>query len=197
MALLNSKEFFAHVRSMLYHGFMNQSEVDGINSILDSWDNTAPNSDIRFVADSLGQCYHETAYTMQPISEYGKGEGRPYGVKNKLTGQIYYGRGLIQLTWLSNYQKATNELFHMGLLQDGESLVTNADLALRPDIAAAIMIHGMLEGWFTGKSLKNFFDAKHTDFFHSRQIINGMDRAFEISQFSQQFLSALQLGGYK
>jgi hypothetical protein len=35
---------------------------------------------------------------MQPIEEYGKGRGMPYGKPDPTTGQVYYGRGFVQLT---------------------------------------------------------------------------------------------------
>ena len=44
---------------------------------------------------------------MQPIEEYGKGKGRPYGIKDRETGETYFGRGYVQLTWRENYARQT------------------------------------------------------------------------------------------
>lgn len=53
----------------------------------------------------LATVRHETAGTYLPIAEYGKGEGKPYGNPDPLTGKIYYGRGYVQLTWKENYER--------------------------------------------------------------------------------------------
>jgi len=44
--------------------------------------------------------------TIQPIEEIGKGSGQDYGKTDPETGQAYYGRGFVQLTWRDNYAKA-------------------------------------------------------------------------------------------
>ena len=47
---------------------------------------------------------------MQPIEEYGKGSTAAYGQPDPETGQTYYGRGFVQLTWRDNYARADQEL---------------------------------------------------------------------------------------
>ncbi|TOE35570.1 hypothetical protein CGJ43_25525, partial [Vibrio parahaemolyticus] len=61
---------------------------------------------LQYLAYVLATTYHETGHTMKPIEEWGKGQGRPYGEPDPETGQTYYGRGYVQLTWLANYIKA-------------------------------------------------------------------------------------------
>ena len=56
-----------------------------------------PDADLRWLAYILATDYHETAYTMQPIEEYGKGAGYDYGEPDPVTGEIYFGTGLVQL----------------------------------------------------------------------------------------------------
>jgi hypothetical protein len=72
------EQFFARVRSQLFGGVMTGSQVAGVNAILATWDASA-GSDPRFVAYSLATAFHETAKTMQPVEEIGRGEGRRYG----------------------------------------------------------------------------------------------------------------------
>jgi hypothetical protein len=114
--------------------------------------------------------------------------------RNNLKYYPHYGRGYVQLTWAKNYARADDEL------DLGGKLISNEDLALQPDIAARIMVHGMEGGWFTGKSLKDYlplagragFDA----YTQARRIINGQDRAANIAKEAQQFEEALVAGGW-
>ena len=121
---------------------------------------------------------------MQPIEEFGKGAGRTYGAPDPRTGLAYYGRGLVQLTWLANYLKAGTKL--------GVDLVYHPELALRPDIAAQILFRGMIEGWFTGRKLADYFGPGHSDPVGARHIINGVDCAALIAGYYSYFLAALQ-----
>ena len=175
---MNLKIFFDKIRP-LFGGKMNQSQVDGLNNILNAC-NINELTDMRMVAYILATVYHETAKTMQPIEEYGKGKGRAYNVV--INGHVYYGRGYVQLTWDYNYKKAGKEL--------NVDLLNNPELALQPDIAAKIMINGMVEGWFTGKKLKDYFN-NNTDAVNARRIINGLDKAELIANYLKTFLTAL------
>lgn len=187
---IDQAAFFASARTTLFGGFLAESQVNGINAILDAWDLTPYLPDLRMVSYALATAYHETDQKMQPIREYGLGRRMRYGAPAGPYKQVYYGRGLVQLTWWSNYDKADTKLHAIGLLGPGQSLVQTPDLALQPDIASAIMVHGMLEGWFTGHSLSNFFNSG-TDWVHAREIINGMDRAAVIAGYAIHFNTAL------
>lgn len=125
----------------------------------------------------------ETAHTMRPIEEYGHGAGHPYGVPDPQTGQTYYGRGYVQLTWKANYQKMS------GLL--GVDLINNPSLALDTKIAADIMFVGMADGLFTGLGLPKFFNPTTDDPVNARRIINWMDHAHDIAKIHKAFLTAL------
>jgi hypothetical protein len=140
-ALGDPGAFFAAVRDTF--GVLKQSQVDGFNALLSAMGSAGWS--IAWTAYGLATAWHETAFTMQPIEEYGRGHGRPYGVKDA-TGQAPYGRGYVQLTWGANYKKAAAEL---GV----PKLATDYDLALDPEIAARILVEGMEGGWFTGKGL--------------------------------------------
>jgi putative chitinase len=89
---------------------VSQSQVDGVNEMLDAWQiATVALAGPRFVAYALATAYCETSRTMQPIAEYGNGRGRRYGVAAGPCGQIYYGRGLVQLTWWSSTRPSEGE----------------------------------------------------------------------------------------
>ena len=186
---LDRSTFFGRVRP-LFGGTLKQSQVDGMNAILDAWDSWLPlNADLspnaRWLAYGLGTTFHETLRTMQPIEEYGRGAGRDYGIPDPLTHQVYYGRGYVQLTWKANYQVQSARL--------GVDLVGSPALALRPDLAADIMLHGMAAGSFTGRRLGQYFGANpaHDDPVNARRIINGTDRAQAIAGYHRAFASAI------
>ena len=191
---MNRQVFFSIIRKSLFDGRLNQSQVDGLTYKLTAWSRSGL-TDIRWLAYMLATSYHETAKTMQPIEEYGKGKGRPYGKKIKHNRQsytapdkIYYGRGDVQLTWFENYE-LMGKLLNVPLLE-------NPELALNPEISARIMIEGMTKGAsnrgdFTGVSLENYFNAAKDDPINARRIINSLDQANKIAGYYDRFLDAI------
>lgn len=173
--------FFAKVRASLRK--LSQSQVNGFNTLSAAWDKDG-DGDVRKFAYVLATAWHETAETMQPIAEYGKGKGRAYGSPDKVTGKTYYGRGYVQLTWKYNYERASKEL--------GVDLVNDPDKAMEPEIAAPVAVLGMMEGWFTGKRLSSYFNDKTFNAVQARRIINGIDRATLIAAYHIKFLAALK-----
>lgn len=150
-----------------------------------------------YLAYILATVWHETAHTMQPIAEYGKGKGRKYGIVGKY-GQVPYGRGYVQLTWDENYEKADKKLNLKG------ALLKDFNLAMKPEIASKILFIGMLEGWFTGKSLKDYIDNVDEsdeedlrEYSNARRIINGTDKQVMIGQYALKFEKALKDSGYR
>lgn len=193
--MINRKSIFVTIRTTLFKTGLKQKRVDGINAILDRWEASGL-TDLRWLAYILATVYHETAKTMQPIEEYGKGAGYRYGKKIKRSGipytlpdKLYYGRGYVQLTWFENYET-------MGRLL-GIDLLNNPELALHPGIAADIMFEGMTKGNshfgdFTGKSLENYFNDTKADWVNARRIINGTDKAELIAGYGKKFYEALK-----
>jgi len=85
--------YFDCVRHKPFGGKLTQEQVNGQNWILAAWEKGALSDDLRHLAYALATTLHETASTMLPICEYGKGSGRPYGKEDPETHQAYFGRG--------------------------------------------------------------------------------------------------------
>jgi len=199
---IDKAAFFAAVRQGILGPTLSPDEVSGCEAILDAMEGT-PRS---WCAYALATAYHETAHTMQPISEFGgpayftrmydiTGQrptmARKMGNTEPGDGPKYRGRGYVQLTWKVNYAKAGAKL--------GVDLVGHPEMAMRPDIAAKIMRDGMVEGWFTGKALRHYLEgpfATLTQYQGARRIINGTDKAAMIAGYAMQFENALAKGGW-
>lgn len=189
--------FFVHVRETVFGGHMTPGQASGLGAILDYKDkNFAKMADPDF-AYALATTTWETARTMQPIAEIGHGRGRAYGHPTGPWHQIYYGRGDVQETWERNYKFATQRLRALGLLKADEDLEKTPDLAMRPDIAAAILFVGMTEGWFTGKKLDSYIHGTVCDFTNCRRIINGTDHAPAIAAIARSYQHALETAADK
>jgi len=183
-------KFFASIRPLF--GTMSKPQVEGIQAKLAAF--AAAGSPIAHVAYGLATSFHETGRKMQPVPEIGHGRGKPYGKPGKHGGQIAYGRGDVQLTWDFNYERADDELELRG------ALTSNYDRAMETEISASIMVLGMTEGWFTGRSFASYLPAKGgatlKQFVSARRIINGVDRAELIAGYAVTFQSALVAGGW-
>ena len=173
-ALFDRDTFFGVIRSSLFHGNLTQQQVDGMDAILDAWEDNPRSDNLRHLAYPLATTAHETGFTMAPIEEYGKGQGMDYGNPDPETGQTYYGRGYVQLTWRDNYARADDELNFSG----HTSLEWHAERALDHYVAAEVMFQGMTEGWFRGddkgrQTLERYFSDTKDDSYGAREIING------------------------
>lgn len=189
---LNRKKFYLEYRKEF--GKLNQAKVTSIETIFNEIE-LQQITDIRWVAYMFATVYHETATTMLPIEEYGKGKNKRYGKRFKHSGVTYstefglmYGRGYVQLTWFENYQL-------MGRLL-GLDLIRHPELALVPQHAAKIMVEGMTRGSssigdFTGKCLEQFFNINTENPKGARTIINGTDKDKEIADLYYIFKSFL------
>lgn len=174
------KAFFNTVRAKF--GSLSQSQVDGFNTIVSLTDGLP----VMHQAYMLATVWHECARTMQPITEiWGPTKAqRGYEGRKDLgntvpgDGARFKGRGYVQLTGRANYAKAAKLV--------GEDLLARPELALRPDIAARVMMTGMLTGWFTGKKLGDFKTYRDM-----RRVINGTDKADLIAGYAAVFESAL------
>lgn len=167
---------------------------------------------VSWIAYALATTYHETAHTMEPVPERGgdaylhrmydirgqrPAKARELGNVNPGDGVRFKGRGYPQLTGRTNYDRATKELRKLGFDVD---LVASPDLALRPDVSAAILVAGMRKGWFTGRDVDDDLpiDGPGTlaQFTATRDVINGRDDAQLIGGYAVDFQAALMAGGY-
>ncbi len=192
---MNRQQFFQEINQSLFCGKLNNRQKEGILHKLAAFEKFEVTDD-RWRAYMLATSFHETARTMMPIEEWGRGKGKSYGKKIKQSGlpytwpdQIYYGRGDIQLTWFENYERM-GELMGLPLLEQPE-------LALDPDISAQILVEGMIlgksnRGDFTGFSLENYFNTHRDDPFGARRIVNGLDNAHTIAGYYYKFLEAIR-----
>lgn len=195
---INEKFFFDYIRLQLFDGALTSKQVSGLKSIISVWSEKHAGQDDRFLAYMLGTAHHETGRTMQPIKEWG---GNPYffrmydpqgqrpDVARRLgntqpgDGVKFCGRGYVQLTGRANYTNWAGKT--------GKTLVDNPDLALDPDVAAIILIEGMLAGSFTGKKLENYFAAGRADWVNARRIINGVDKAQLVGSYAMKYYAAI------
>lgn len=211
-AFVDYGKFYDFLRSNKMLGpKITQSEFDGCDAIIKAC--ATGGWPVSFVAYGLATAFLETGATMQPIKEKGgtayftrmydingarPHKARELGNLSPGDGAKYCGRGYVQLTGKRNYAFATQKLKALGFDVD---LVRNPDLAMRPDVAAAILVMGMSEGWFTTHKLSDDLQARgpstFAQFKASRDIINGKDRDGEIASFAEDFQTGLLAGGYK
>ncbi len=174
---INRPATFALIKSNF--GILKQSQINSFNLFFDEWDGI----DKRHLAYILATVWHETAKTMLPIEEYGKGKGRPYSKPEN--GIVYYGRGHVQITWLVNYQKLTRtNKKNWDFVKHPELLLQN-----KPSIWATF--YGMRAGLFTSKKLSDYFNSEISDSKNARKIINGLDCTEKIIGYYNKFYNSI------
>ena len=190
------KFYFDTVRKDLFRGNLTQSQVDGQNYLLETWEQhfeqNNPNDGTMWLAYALATFFHETAETMQPIEEYGKGAGKSYGKPAGPHGQCYYGRGHVQLTWEENYkngQKFLKERYGVDA-----NIHPEAHKMLHPQTSALVSYDGMIHDWFTGVGLPKYLSKSKgiEDPVNARRIVNGTDKADLIAGYYWKFKKALK-----
>ena len=218
--LLNPKAFFDVLRAskVMFGGQLTGDQVRTIEAVLTLCAGRLP---LSWAAYCLATAYHEPGLAMVPVFERGNGDGpdadpwddylekydtgelaRRLGNTPEADGDgvLWAGRGLVQLTGARNYAFANTRLHELGLLSADEDLTRTPDLALRLDVAAAILVFGMLEGWFTAKRLNDFVPApdrvKREHYVAARRVVNGLDRADLIAGYAVEFERALRAGRY-
>ena len=182
---MNLQAFYAGVRP-IFGGALSQQQVDRITAILNAWDQYGDGNN-RHLAYILATAKHETAGFVYMREIWGptpaqRGyEGRAdLGNTVKGDGKRFMGRGFVQITGRRNYFDWSKRL--------GLDMLSKPSLAEGLDIAARILVEGMLKGTFTGKKLA---DYPH-DFVEARRVVNGTDRAVLISGYAYRFLTAIE-----
>lgn len=212
--ILNRVAFFAAVRSPLFGGRLTESQVQGLDALLDAVPAGMP---VPQRAYCLATAFHETGATMQPVTEnlnYAsaariravwpsrfptEASAKPF-VRNPqgLANKVYGGRmGNVGVDdgWRYRGRGFSQLTGRDNYARAGRKLLAdlerNPDLASSPKIAAQILYAGMAEGWFTGARLSSYFTPALSDPKNARKIVNGLDRAEDIARYYREFLAAL------
>lgn len=216
---MNRETFFTWVRKNIFNGRLTQSQVDGMNAILDASEELGV-TDIRMIAYALATPVIETGGTYEPLSEnlnysfaaltskfpnrisvadaqkYGRSATQPAN-QEAIANTIYGGN------WgkenLGNTQPGDGWKYRgRGLTQiTGRRNYANFGYENNPEgvsvlkDAAIIMVKGMRDGSFTGKKFSDYFGST-AQWVQARRMINGLDRAEDIAGFAQKFHSALK-----
>lgn len=201
---IDKEEFYRLIKPVFAEYEDRGPHFEGTDAILDRWNSDDRLKDTRWLAYILATSYHETARQMFPVREHLASSddaairifkknkiynNTNYWHKNRETGQHYFGRGYVQLTWDYNYQRA-DKRFDIDNRKD--SFYWNPDHALDPERAIEVTYDGMIYGWYTGHCLLLHFQPnRRADWINARRIINGLDRADLIAGHAVQFLMAI------
>lgn len=178
--MILTKASFDILRKQLFGGRLSTSEVQALNFLVERCKQGGMS--YPECAYALATVYHETDKTMLPIREKGSAlylRSKPY--------YPFIGYGYVQLTWRDNYIRVGKLI--------GKDLGNYPELALDPEIAAEILVKGMLNGWFTGLGFRRHRPVARYDlnkYISARQIINGKDRAKQIAEYAMIFEKALR-----
>lgn len=197
----------------MFGGTLSQSQVNGFERLLDVWfADYAKDGSVEELAYNLATSKHETAATMQPITERGSRSyfnkyepgtriGKVLGNTKPGDGYRYRGEGDVQNTGRRNAAKATkrlNEVFGINV-----DLVKNPEKRGDPLISAHSIFLGNREGWWTGRDLGNYIDGINEEddedfreYVKARAVVNGSDRARLIAGYAIKFEAALRAAGY-
>lgn len=191
-------KFFDAVREKPFGGRLNQGQVDGLNQLLEVWENSYSSWDMRELAYDLATAWWETGRAMGPVFEQGsrdyftRYEGRAdLGNTEPGDGWRYRGAGHVQNTGRRNARHASKQLnARFGLDVDLEA---DPDKRIDPFISAHSLFLGNHDGWWTGKRLPNFAGYGNWNMKGARSVVNGADRWREIGAAAGHFLEALKL----
>ena len=84
--------FFDYVRDDPFPNELTDEQVEGMNRLLDAWEEFFSDWDRRWLAYGLATSAHETGMRMTPVEEIGKGEGHPYGEPDPETNNVLWAR---------------------------------------------------------------------------------------------------------
>ena len=180
---MNRQSFFEKLKDNRLFNEFSQLQVDTIDAILDECESLGV-TDNRQIAYIFATAYHECfrpsrPWTrMTPMPEFGD---EHYLQSKKYFP--YFGRGLSQITWKSNYVKEAKRL--------NIDLVNKPELMLVVDTAANSHVYCMKNGTYTGKKLSDYINGSKCDFVNARRIINGTDKAIDIERYANKFLNSL------
>lgn len=185
---MDRKVFYDYLRLRVN---LTTQNVYGFERVLDYAEtNETRAADMPYI---LATDWWETSQTMWPVKEaFWMSESWR---RRNLRYYPWYGRGLIQVTWESNYRKLWQDL--------GKSGSVDPDAFLTWEVAIPALFYGMQSGIYTGKDLDDFIDnidesdeEDLREFINARRIVNGTDRALAIGKLALMFERALKKAKY-
>lgn len=198
---MDRKVFFNALRrrdSGLFGTSLSKGQVAGIEGILDAFATHGDGRD-KTLAYALATAKHETGSRMVPVREgFAKDDAsarrivakRAYGKPAGRYNHVYYGRGQVQLTWIDNYKTSSNDAMY--------DLVAYPDKMLDPVISARVLIKGLLDGRWNGRSRGIAFYLPTNgpdDLKNARRTVNITDKWEEIGRYYRAFLAAIKEAG--
>lgn len=200
--MINRKVFFDSVRYSIFDGSLNQRQVEGMDALLDAWDDAGA-TDLRWLASIMGNVRIEVGANMYPVREgfatndadaiahvtklYNAGKVKKNYALPDERGLSPYGRGQIQVTHWSNIKWASSVT--------GVDCYADPDRLLEPKISAICAVRGCIDGAFRrGKKCSVYFTDTNSDWAGARDMVNGdaRTRGAQLEQFSVLFFTALE-----
>ena len=174
--------FFDRVRADPFGGNLTQSQVDGMNYLLDVWEEhfaeQNPTDGTQWLAYCLATAFHETA--ADDGADRGIREGRrrllrrslPGPMASATTGAATSSSPGTKTTSRASRSSATNTRIECPMVRYPHRM-------LEHEPAALILYDGSIDGWFTGVGLPQYFNAAKgiEDPYNARRVINGTDKA--------------------
>lgn len=192
---MNRATFYQALKRSGIPGFttLSQSQVTGIEGILNAFP-VVGDRRLKTLAYGLATARREVGAGMVPVREgfkktdaaaraFVKAQGYPYA--KVVNGQVYYGRGIVQLTHDYNYAK--------------ENILNNPDRALEPKWASELLFKGIQDGRWNGagKGIIHYLpDGGPDDLRNARRTVNVTDHWQEIADWYTKFvLVIVEAGG--
>lgn len=161
-----------------------------IQAIINVWNSKYQKADLRCLAYILATADYETDRQFIPTADKTHGKGMPYGEMIKLNGkpyskpyQLYYRRGIIPLCWYENYER-------IGILVKRD-LIHHPDLLLNTSLSIEILVDGMMNGWFTGKKLTEFFNQGKYQWIGARSVVKTSEKSYFIAALAAEYYISL------
>lgn len=166
--------------------------------------NMSPNREgLNYSVDGLLKTFGRHRITAEQARKYGRSGSRPadqraiantvyggswgrsnLGNTNPNDGWDYRGGGQVHTTGRTNFDRVK--------LASGVDVITYPDKIVDPKVSAIALIQGCLQGWYTGKRLSDYLDAKTPDYVGARRVVNGTDKAAQIAGYARSFEKALR-----
>lgn len=142
----------------------------------------------------LATAQHETDY-LKTMEEYAS--WKAYNWRSDLwntepgDGPFFKWRGYWQLTGRINYTEYDSLLKKAWLIEESQSILTNPEITEQPEIAAYIVVHGMIHGTFTKRKLGTYINDKKQDWEGARKCVNWTDKDTKIANEAKELLKTL------